>query len=338
MSRAKPLKCTVLVPSFKRLSSVLELLVRLRRQDYPDFEVLIIEQTPDPEPELMAKLERIAQEDPRVRFERHPPLRVGGARNAGMASAKGDVVLIIDDDDLPATDAWISQHMVNYDDPKCIACHGSEKRVEGGAGGLERRFPRLAHHLAMSYLPWGTPIALPATRDRKEGVSYLRGGNSSIRRERALRAGGWVDECTNGQEEHDFSFRLRKTMSPEEYIVYDPSARMTRRMGIPGGADRRTGTLARDVEGNVWFYYRVLGRHRPMRTALLAPVYPWILFTRAVGWVVDDRAHEPLPAKVAALAHIVATFPLVLGRGYVRLLAPRPAPKGKERWPSLGYE
>src|SRR5262245_61795961 len=131
------MKCTVLVPSFNRLPSVVELLERLRRQDYPDFEILVIEQSTEREPRALAEIERAAAEDPRIRVERHPPLGVGGARNAGMASARGEIVLIIDDDDLPQTDDWIRRHLANFDDPNCIAVHGGEDREDGGGGAFE---------------------------------------------------------------------------------------------------------------------------------------------------------------------------------------------------------
>jgi glycosyltransferase involved in cell wall biosynthesis len=153
-------RCTVLVPSYNRLPSVVELLERLLRQDYPSFEILIIEQSTEREPSALARIEELLATEPRIRLERHPPLRVGGARNAGMKSARGEVVLIIDDDDLPASDDWISRHLANFDDPRCIAVHGGEDREGGGGGGFERRFPRLAQRYAMSYSPFGTPGAV----------------------------------------------------------------------------------------------------------------------------------------------------------------------------------
>ena len=318
------MRCTVLVPSYNRLPSVFELLDRLFVQDWPDFDVLVIEQSDAADPADLERLSALAEHEPRLTVERHPPLGVGGARNVGMRSATGDVVLIIDDDDLPATDDWISRHLANYVDPDCIAVHGGERRQDGSGGGFEDRFPRLAYRLAMSYSPLGTPIALPALARRKEGCAYLRGANSSIRRRWALDAGGWIDECGNGQEEHDFSFRLRRLMRPGQYIAFDPTARIVRRMDIPGGAERRTGSLGREVAGNVWFYYRVIGRHRPVRTALLAPVYPWVVFVRAVGWILDDRAHEPARVRASACAHLSVSYPLAFARGLLGALSRRP--------------
>jgi len=178
----------------------------------------------------------------------------------------------------------------------------------------------------MTYGPLGTPIALPAVRQRKRGTKFLRGGNSSIRRAWALKAGGWVDECGNGQEEHDFSFRLRKLMGPDDYILFEPTARIIRRMDIPGGADRRTGTMAHEVEGNVRFYFRVIARHQPLRVLLLLPLYPLVIFWRSVGWILDDRGHEPVHRQAVALFHLLVTFPFLLVRALARLGSPPPEP------------
>jgi glycosyltransferase involved in cell wall biosynthesis len=295
-----------------------ELLERLRRQDYPDFEILIIEQSTEVDEAARATIDAWAREDDRIRIEKHPALGVGGARNAGMASARGEIVLIIDDDDLPATDDWIRRHLDNYDDPHCIAVHGGEEREDGGGGGFERRFPKLAHKLAMGYSPFGTPLAFPAVRERKQDSKYLRGANSSIRRPWALRAGGWVDECGNGQEEHDFSFRLRKLMGPGDYIAFDPTARIIRRMNIPGGAERRTGSLEREIEGNVRFYFGVIARHEPLRVGMLLPAYPWVIYFRALGWILDDRSHEPARVRAQAVADLTARYPWLLARSVLR--------------------
>ncbi len=317
------MKCTVLVPSYNRLPQVVELVERLRRQNYPDFEIVVIEQSTQIDSAALETLQSWAAEDERLRIERHPPLGVSGARNAGVAAARGEIVLIIDDDDLPVSDDWISRHLKNYNDPKCIAVHGGEDREGGGGGGFERRFPRLAQRFAMTYSPFGTPLAYPAIRQRKENSKYLRGANSSIRRSFAVRAGGWVDECGNGQEEHDFSFRLRKLMKPDEYIAFDPTARIIRRMDIPGGAERRTGSLEREVEGNVRFYLGVIARHQPLRVGLLLPAYPWVIYLRALGWILDDRGHEPLAERAVALAELTAKYPYLLSRGVYRLLKER---------------
>lgn len=304
-----PSHCTVLVPSYNRLAHLVELLRRLQDQDYPDFDVLVIEQSTEADPVDLLTVQDLVDADPRFGMLRYGRLGVSGARNEGMEHATGEIILIMDDDDLPAGNDWISHHMRNYEDPNCIAVHGGETRSSGASPAIERLFPRIAYHLAMSYTVFGTPVALPGITRRKEGVRYLRGGNSSIRREWAIRAGGWVDECGNGQEEHDFSFRLRALMSSQQYIAFDPTARQIRRTHIPGGAGRRTGTMAHEIDGNVRFYFGVIARRQPWRVGLLLPFYPWVIFLRSVEWVFAGRSHDPSSQKIAALASLVICFP-----------------------------
>ena len=323
-----PPRCTVLVPSYNRIPSLLELLEALREQVAQGFEVLVIEQSTRCTRADRQALTRLVNRDPRFRLHQAPPLGVGGARNLGLRLAHGEIVLIIDDDDLPAGADWIRQHLKNYEDPRCIAVHGSERRADGRGGELERAWPWLAHRWAMSYSLFGTPRAFPASQRRKEGVAYLRGGNSSVRRAWALRAGGWLDECGNGQEEHDFSFRLRALFEPMMMIVFDPTARMIRRVDIAGGAERRTGSVAREIEGNIRFYLRVIGRHTPWRLWLLAPLYPLVVLLRSVAWQLDDRRHDPWPAKLRGLLELTLAFPFYAARALWRVRLPLPPSKG----------
>jgi hypothetical protein len=113
-------------------------------------------------------------------------------------------------------------------------------------------------------------------------------------------------------------------MSPEQYIAFDPTARIIRRMDIGGGAERRTGTLAREIDGNVRFYFRVIARHMPLRVALLLPAYPWVIYVRALGWILDDRGHEPPARQALAVAELTLKYPFLFARGVVRAFTAKP--------------
>lgn len=311
--------CTVLIPSCNRQSTLLELLRALQAQDYPHFDILVVEQTPSPSPAEQQELEALEANDARIQIVRFAPLGVGGARNKGMELATGEIVLIIDDDDLPASDRWISQHLRNYQDPHCIAVSGADRHADGRTSTFVTRFPKIAHRMAMSYTPFGTPIVYATVSIRKVGAKYLRGGNASIRREWALQAGGWIDECGNGHEEHDFSFRLRKRMGPSDYMVFDPTALMIRRLDIEGGAERRSSALEREIEGHVRFYFRVIARHQPLRVLCLLPFYPWVIYWRGLNWYIDDRAQDALGEKALGIAKLTVTYPYHFVRSLSRL-------------------
>src|SRR5688500_17121410 len=93
---------SVVVRSYNRLAALVELLDRLRAQDHPDFEVVVVEQSTERRAADAARIDALAAADPRIRILRSPPLGGPGARNAGVRAARGDVLVFIDDDDLPA--------------------------------------------------------------------------------------------------------------------------------------------------------------------------------------------------------------------------------------------
>jgi glycosyltransferase involved in cell wall biosynthesis len=111
---------SVVVRSFHRKAALLELVARLREQRYSHFEVVILEQSNDPA--LVKELESLG--DARIRVVVNEPINPPAARNEAIRHSKGDVILLIDDDDLPIGDDWIAQHVKNYEDPDCMGVVG----------------------------------------------------------------------------------------------------------------------------------------------------------------------------------------------------------------------
>src|SRR5262245_62547489 len=116
-------RVSVIVRSYNPLPALAELLEALRVQDHDSFEVVVIEQTEQRAPEDLVRLETIAR-DPRIRILSHPPLGGPGARNAGVRSARGDLLVFIDDDELPASTDWLRRHEANFRDPRCLGVTG----------------------------------------------------------------------------------------------------------------------------------------------------------------------------------------------------------------------
>jgi hypothetical protein len=94
-------------------------------------------------------------------------------------------------------------------------------------------------------------------------------------------------------------------------------------MDIDGGADRRGADLEREIEGNVQFYFGVILRHMPVRVGLLLPSYPLVIYGRAIGWILDDRGHEPLAVRLRALADLTVRFPQLFGRSLRKVIQRR---------------
>src|SRR5262245_48837005 len=88
---------SVIVRSFRRRNALLELLHRLQYQDYPRFEIVVCDQSDDPV--LVAAVGTLR--DPRIRLLVRSPLGAPGARNEMILHARGEILVMIDDDDFP---------------------------------------------------------------------------------------------------------------------------------------------------------------------------------------------------------------------------------------------
>ena len=86
---------SVVVATIGRGRLLLQTVRGLLENDYPSFEVIVVDQTPEPEPDVLAFME---QHRGRVRYIRRRQPGLPDARNAGVAAARGDVVLFVDDD------------------------------------------------------------------------------------------------------------------------------------------------------------------------------------------------------------------------------------------------
>ena len=88
---------SVIVRSYHRPDPLFELVSRLLDQDYPEYEVVIFEQSDDKN--LLRKLESFDRT--KLRVFTAPATNAPAARNAAIRHAVGDILLFIDDDDLP---------------------------------------------------------------------------------------------------------------------------------------------------------------------------------------------------------------------------------------------
>jgi glycosyltransferase involved in cell wall biosynthesis len=279
----------------------MELVHRLREQRYEPFEVVILEQSDDPE--LIRQLDSLG--DPRIRVFVAPPTNPPAARNEAIRRSSGEIILLIDDD-------WIQRHADNYADPTCMGVVG--RLVSDPEKLAPPRFPGLVRHFAMTYTPFMDTISLTYNTLRKEGIDYLIGSNASVRRSLIERIGGW-DEGIPMNEEQSFAIKFARARQPGEKFVFDPSPLMWRRTSVPGGLDRRRGDdwHMRELEARLFYYKHIVGYYFERRYRMLVPLF-WLRgIEQVLVWIWDsDNGHRSFGERVSASFEVVVRLPQAL--------------------------
>lgn len=263
---------SVVIRSYNRLPELAKLLQVVLGQRDVRFEVVIVDSTRDVSDEGVFDV--LGTRDPRVRLVRSPPRGCAAAANEGVRASRGEVVAFVDDDDIPVGDGWLRAHARNYRDPECLGVNG---RLDYTGEG-EARVPRvrgawLRDRWMLSYGPFKKPRVFAGSPNRKVGIDWLSGGNSSLRRSAWERGGAW-DEYLRYHNEHSLFLRLARRKRPGEHLVYDPEARMIIRRDVAGGLDHRTHVDCRErIDTLAKYYFWLVGAQHPLRIYGMLPVF-----------------------------------------------------------------
>lgn len=214
---------SAIVPTYCREEPLRDTLIDVLKQDYPNFEVLVVDQTATHKPEIQQFLDELATSG-KIKLFRVGWASLPGARNYGVRRASGDVILFIDDDVvLPA--GYLTAHAKNYDRPEVGAVAGRVfDRMKLSESKQEYTIERLPKEASDPGIAWYY-IDLVHTVKPQQVIS-ARGCNMSFRRDIFTKFGLTFDERFRGsavREESDFCLRLRQT---QLQIWYDPEANL----------------------------------------------------------------------------------------------------------------
>ena len=215
VSEAPPaLSVSVVVCGFTqaRAEQLLAALESLRGQTVRPAEVIVVV---DHNPELLAWLqERVADA---IVVPNAEGSGLAGARNTGLAEARGDVVAFLDDDAVAAP-TWIEQLAAAYRDPDVVGVGGAV--LPSWEGERPRWLPEeFQWVVGCSYR--GLPVDRAAVRN-------LIGCNMSFRRGVFGEVGGFAHKLGRvgsrplGCEETELCIRIGRH-APDRPIVYDPA-------------------------------------------------------------------------------------------------------------------
>jgi GT2 family glycosyltransferase len=246
---------SIIVPTYGREEPLKDTIADLLQQDYSNFEILVVDQTPIHLPSIQSYLEEL-EKIQKIRWFKLNWASLPGARNYGIRQAKGEIILFIDDDVKIPVD-YLKNHARNYQDkPEIGAVAGrvfdrmkledSQSQHQGDTYSIEDLPPEaMDPGIAWYY------IDLVHTTKAQPVIS-ARGCNMSFRQEIFKKYGVWFDERFRGsavREESDFCLRLRRT---GYQIWYDPEAHLVH-LGEETGGCHDIGT--RSLKYQVTFYH-----------------------------------------------------------------------------------
>jgi glucosyl-dolichyl phosphate glucuronosyltransferase len=187
-------------------------------QSYPALETIVVV---DHDPTFLSQ---VRNELPHVVAVPNRTTRgLSGARNSGLAVARGDVVAFLDDDAIAAPD-WL----------RLLASEYSDERVFGVGGSILAAWEKHPSWFPSEF-EWVvgcTYLGMPRSRAQ---VRNLIGANMSFRRELLWELGGFVGGIGRvgtrpmGCEETEFCIRAHRAR-PSGLLIYQPLARVSHRV------------------------------------------------------------------------------------------------------------
>ena len=196
-----------------RLRYLLDCIASLKKQSLKPDEIILVL---DPYPDLVEFYESRLLEDVRVVTSQKRGL--SNARNAGVRSAKGEILAFIDDDAV-ADENWLENLVKDYEDTNVVGVGGLIKPL--WEDGYPAWFPE--------ELNWIVGCSYKGLPECKASVRNPIGCNMSFRKDVFEKVGyfrsdvGRFGKRLLAGEEPEFSVRILKK-NPLSKIVYDPSA------------------------------------------------------------------------------------------------------------------
>ena len=229
---------SLIIPTYNRFELPCKTISHVLDQGYPDYEVLVVDQSDRTAP----CMKELLSHDSRIKYFKIEEKGLPNARNYGVSKARGEIILFCDDD-VMLSRGFVSHHARNYEDESVAGVAGrvlsqgpssSVKRYEDNP----RRIAKIRWFDLYQYDNFDSNVRTPA--------DHAQGCNMSFRREIILRLGGF-DKRFGGTahlEETDFCIRLRNAGYG---MAFDPEAELIHLKDTSGGC--------RASDWQNWFYW-----------------------------------------------------------------------------------
>jgi len=263
---------SVVIPTFNRPDYLCSTVRQVLEQRFTDCEVCVIDQSPSRVAETQAT--RLAAEfpDSRLRYYWLEARGAPNAKNEGIARARGEIILFIDDDVILLSPDFLAAHVDCYAD-----------FAVGGVGGrvVERRIRPNARR-TVSRVTRGGRTVENLLGQSSCTLESVKGANMSFRASVFDRVGGFDRRYTGTAllEEADLASRVTRAGWK---LVFEPRAELLH-LSVPTG-----GVRVGDEQRTEWFRFRSTAYYVAKNRGLLgllpfAATFGMIAAWRAVRW------------------------------------------------------
>ncbi len=182
MSESLP-RVSVVVPTYNAESTIEPLIQSLLRLDYPDYEVIVVNDGSKDATKAIVEKSAVKRID-------HPKRGASAARDAGLRAATGDIVAYVDSD-VTVTPEWLRLLVVPFQDPSIGATTGRTVFQRNGA-----------------CTSWLRSMDIERRNARRHEYTRLANGpNSAFRRSLLLEVGGFDPQWFHA-EDTEVSYRV----------------------------------------------------------------------------------------------------------------------------------
>lgn len=216
---------SIIIPTLDRAEVLLNTLKDLLRQKYPDFEIVVVDQTEKPAKEVS---DFIKTHQNKIKYLHLDRKGSSYARDFGVKNAKGEIVLFLDDDVKISQDDFITKHLENYSD-KNIRLVAGRVIDDWNQPNKEKEVGKFKY--------WGLKEITNFDSLKKMEIQHAPGGNFSCYRDDFLEVGGFGEVYVGNahMEETDFCFRLKRLGGK---FIFEPKA-VTHHLHFTSGGNRR---------------------------------------------------------------------------------------------------
>jgi GT2 family glycosyltransferase len=239
------LPVSIIIPTFNRAPLLQATVDQFFEQNFRDYEIWVIDQSDEGDAAANARYVKQTA-DKRLNYLHLDQQGLSNARNEGLARARGEIVIFVDDDVILLSPDFINAHLRVYDNPKI-----------GGAVGrhVERTLRMNTKHTAC-HVSWTGRTIFNLFGTGPVRVRSCKGSNMSVRMAAIQQVGGF-DRRIKFLDETDFSARIREA---GWHLVFEPAAEVVH-LSAPAGGVREKNKLQDEIVRFECTAYYILRHH-----------------------------------------------------------------------------